>query len=241
MEKEPISPADRDSVIDSEKETIRLLKLKFNSDLSNNRPLDREGETLSFSFLDQLVEETTGREFPNSEQNKDYVKEDVRSFFERYIKDGVVLDLGAGNQASGYVISNDLGASNYIGVEMNFAKMLEERCNSINGETPLTILQADLYDVLSEMEKEGRSVRVIFFSGIDTESDTGSQNVSSVWSKLSNILENTGILIIGGNLDSATPFVENDWGDTDRLKELFERISDIELPLMLKVYKKKLQ
>lgn len=230
------------------------LKTRFNTPLVD-KEMDRDGEHITFSFTDELAREITGHSFfsyeakakNESEERLDWadrydektIKEEVRDFFKSSIEGEAVLDLGSGVFANGYLIADALNAKEYVGVEMNYPEIASKRCGLLNGETPFLIVQADLMDVLAEMIKTNQKVKTIIFSGIDNYSNTGGSSISSMWERLVKVLDDEGILIIGGNIDQFGVTGDEDYGDTEGLKKLFEKVK-IELPMYMKVYKKKL-
>lgn len=244
MEKPPVTKEEKAL------HTIARLKQDYNQSLSDVEHPTLMETTATFSFTEELLRSSTGhtyisyaqRNAPASEQpdyehieEKSSVNKELRDFLNSQLEKEIVLDLGAGVQGIGYIIANESKAAGYIGVEMNYAETLNNRCIEMSGETPFTILQKDLGEVLLNMAEHNEKVKMVIYSGIDAASYSGGIPLEQIWERIAKVMEENGILLLGGNLG----WYGDEFGSIEGLKQLFEEIRMDNLPLTIRFYKKK--
>ena len=139
----------------------------------------------------------------------DQIVEETRDSLSKLLKDGLVVDLGCGYHGNGYALANSLGASGYIGVDSDLAKSANEACREIRGEIPYVIAQSDMNSFLRNFKEEDIKARAVFFSGIENTSYNGASSYESIFNNIADSLEDSGKVIVGGNLG----WFENDCGD----------------------------
>jgi len=143
---------------------------------------------------------------------------ELADMLSRKLKGEVIIDLGSGPDATGYALADSLHARGYVGVEMNFANFANERIKGFHGETPFVVAQEDIGNFVSDLIKNNDKVKGIILSGIDQYSYTGRISLDQIIQDVYSVLENDGVLMLGGNLG----YIKEDQGKT--LDRYFEQI-----------------
>lgn len=172
--------------------------------LTGETPLniDKLVEPIDVSLKFRFQEIQSNRSLLTSEDI--YPKEELL-FVEKLIKGKTVTDLGCGVNNSGFIIANYFGASNYIGVEKNFAASTFDNilnyANELGKKTQFSIIQTDILSYLEDPNLQENSQDFMILSGIDYRSIADDDHWFRIIQSLELVLSDEGIVIGLNNTD----------------------------------------
>ncbi|MDP3963502.1 MAG: hypothetical protein Q8Q39_03320 [bacterium] len=118
----------------------------------------------------------------------------------------LVLDLGCGIEPNGFCLAARLGASAYVGIELNFPKSAQYNCQHTAEASaislPFIILGEDMQKTLTELEQSSIKPDICIFGGIDNDSYTGNGSFLDLPEAIGNMLTSESLLICA--IDSET-------------------------------------
>ncbi|KKP43366.1 MAG: hypothetical protein UR31_C0007G0010 [Parcubacteria group bacterium GW2011_GWA2_33_14] len=204
-------------------------------------------KAVSGDYLEDLTFLITNKDTHYTKEDEDFMfengikprplrNEGVSSYFSNLMNGKVVLDLGCGEKAYGYKISDFAKAKEYMGVEKYFAKSAFQRASSelYAGKIPFEIIQEDMVDYVRGEHKAD----VVILVGIDTliiPLDQWEYLLKRIYENLSD----DGSLIMGGGVGQPKKIVEKYFKKEGTLDGILDTIKDAKYMQIPSVWKKK--
>lgn len=191
--------------------------------------IDGKVGALKSAYLKNLAELVTGKSIEelSDEEEPDRIigsnyhyprNKEVSEYFSGLMKDRVVLDLGCGVQATGYIIADSSKAKKYVGVEKNFGKTALERISlaAIGNSTPFEVIQEDM---LNYVQDPSHKADIIILVGVDLVI-IPERHWQILLQGIHKTMTENGRLLIGGGSTKPWNVIEKYFTKDDSLEEI---------------------